>query len=280
MHSPFLLFNGELTDYSSLRLTPENRSFRYGDGLFESIRIINGKALFLDDHLQRLAEGMKLLHLNFNGEFPDFKGLLHKLCTANKINEGAYARLTVFRRAGGKFLPDSNSADYIIETQPLPNEFALPKSKIIAGVFDEYKKQISPLNAVKSNNSLLFILAAIFARQNNYGEALILNERNEIIEAVSSNLFILKGKRLISPGPDAGALPGIMRKQVLSLAANLGLQSIEKPLLEKDLLEADELFLTNAVAGIKAVTGFKSKRYFKNLSLKIVKTLNEIAGSV
>jgi len=142
-------------------------------------------------------------------------------------------------------------------------------------VFPNFKKPVNLLSSVKSNNAQLQILASIYAAENNLDDALILNINNEIIEATSSNLFWIKNQTINTPPLISGPLPGVMRKQVLFICNSLNYNISEICPKESDLLEADEIFLTNAISGIIPVSGFGIKRYFRNISLKIVNELNK-----
>ena len=272
----YINFNGKIIPESHLKISMANRSFRYGDGLFESIRIRNGQALFIEDHLKRLFEGIKVLKMVFpDDNAPDFKKLISETCNANIINSGGYARLIVFRGGEGKFRPESHKTEFVIEVSPIDNEFIWSKKNLNIGVFPDFKKPINLLSSVKSNNAQLQILASIYAAEKNLDDVLILNENDEIIEATSSNLFWIKDKIIFTPSLSSGPLPGIMRNQVLSICKSLSYNISEICPDENTLLEADEIFLTNAISGIKPVSGFGQKRFFRNISLKIVNEINK-----
>lgn len=276
----YINFNGKIIPQQELIIPTTNRSFRYGDGLFESIRIKDGRPLFIEDHLNRLYLGMKTLKIRFpSPENIDFENLIINTCQAQGILDGGYARLMVYRRGEGKYLPEKPEADFIIEVFPLENDFTWRKENLNLGVYSELKKPIDQLSLIKNNNAQLYILAAIFAQENNFGDALILNEKNQIIETTSSNLFWIKNTTVYSPPISAGPLPGIMRLKMLELVNNMGYLVNEICPTEEDLLNADEIFLTNAIIGIKAVSGFKQKRYFRNQSLKIVNMLNTYSNN-
>jgi branched-chain amino acid aminotransferase len=275
-----IIYNGEVVETQQHKIALSNRSFRYGDGIFETVRIFNGRPVFVDDHIVRLKNGMQVLNLNFdNGSFPAFGEMISSLAAVDNI-KGGFARINVYRSGSGKFMPLTNSADFIIEVHNLENEYFLPKEKLIIGVYPEILKPVNSLAAVKSNNSLLYVLASVYARNNGFGDALILNENKRIIEATSSNLFVISGKRAVTPPLSAGPLPGIMRMQIMKILLEEGFELEEKCPDEKMLLNAGEVFLTNAVAGVRPVTGFKSKRYFKTVSQKMLERLNTMVNVV
>jgi len=276
----YIIFNGKILKHKAFTLKTSNRSFLYGDGLFESIRVIDGTPLFLYDHLSRLHSGMKLLKMSFEYDIiPDFENLFYELLKANKIDTGAYIRLNVFRKDGGKYLPTNRNVDFLIEIFRIQNEFLLQTQKVTLGIFSDLLKPINILNLIKSNNAQFFVMASIYASENNFDEVLILNENKQIIEATSSNLFAIIGNKLISPPLDSGVLPGIMRKQVLKLCDELGFEILEQCPTQSQLIEADEIFLTNAIIGIKAVDFFINKNYAKTQSTKLLQKISLIKAT-
>jgi len=276
----FINFNGKIVSESKAVISITNRGFRYGDGLFESVRMVKGCALFLGDHLNRLFSGMNILKMEFpNQEIPEFRKLIKETCLANDIEAGGYVRLMVYRKNGGKYLPETNAVDFIIEAYPLDNEFVWIRKNLNLGIYSEFKKPINTLSTIKSSNAQINILSSIFAQENNFDDALILNNKNQIIEATSSNLFWIKDNFLRTPPLASGPLPGVMRKQILEIGQTIGYVAEEVCPTREDLLEADEIFLTNAIQGVKPVSGFQQKRYFRNQSLKIVKELNNYAAN-
>lgn len=271
----YIHYNGNLLPESEFSIALTNRSFRYGDGIFESIKIINGIPLFYEDHLRRLLLGLKTLKISFpQNQIPDFEALIFKTCQANNIHKGGIARLIVYRNEGGKYLPTNDNANFIIETSASENDFIWSKENLNIGIYPEVVKPLNILSSIKSNNAQLFVLAAIFAQENKLDDALILNENHQIIEATSSNLFWIQDQTIHTPPLESGPLPGVMRKHILLLTRKIGYSTREICPSEEALLNADEIFLTNSISGVKAVTGFKQKRYYRNQSLKIVKELN------
>lgn len=272
----FISSNGRLVNSSDPVLTAANRSFRYGDGLFEAIRVFYGKPFRIEEHITRLLKGMQLLQIDIPGNFNSFfSSEIGKVCNANRINAGGRVRLTAFRNEGGLFSPSTDEPSFIIEAHALPdNSFILNKTGLAIDIFEDYKKPCNELSKVKSNNCLLFVLAAIHARKNSLHDCLLLNENNHICEATSSNVFICKGKEIITPAPGQGCVEGTMKSLIINLAKETGYTVTEKAVSIKETSEADEVFLTNAIEGIKWVSSFRDKKYSSKISLALMDRLN------
>lgn len=269
----FICFNGELHNSNTPVFTLSNRAFHYGDGIFETMRAIGTTVPFLELHYKRLVKSSEILKMNLPENF-SLKFLSEKisrLLNANKLFRGTRIRLTMFRKDGGLFLPDSNEVNYSIETTELESDkFTLNKKGLSLGVYPDYRKNIHPFNRLKLINSQLSILGAMFSAENNLDECLFLNEHNRIVEAVSYNIFIRTGNNLATPSHSEGCLAGIMRHIILDVASKQGMNvSDSAQITENDLLNADELFLTNAVSGIRWVLSFGNRRYF-NTAAKIL----------
>ncbi len=274
----FVVFNGEISS-QTLLLSPNNRAFRYGDALFESMRMIHGRIPFLSEHLVRLQKGMKILELLPCDclQKKNLEALILNLCEKNEIKSSARIRITVFRKEGGLYTPEDNGFDYIIESEKIENdEFELKQKGLIIGISQKYRRNYSPLSEIKSTNALINVLAAKEAEKQKLDDLLLMNDNGAIAEALSSNLFIIKDKQIFTPPLSDGAMDGVMRRQVSRLAKNVGLQLRVQSLYPRDLEEADEIFLTNAVRGIIKVKGYKNKRYFSTLTSKLIRELNNI----
>ncbi|MGB0390232.1 MAG: aminotransferase class IV [Salibacteraceae bacterium] len=276
--SSFISFNGKLSSIGSFNLGLENRSFRYGDGLFESIRSRDGKMPFWDFHIQRLKSGLDILgitysHINWN----DLEKEAESLIENNEHTNSARLRLTVFRTGAGNYFPESNEMSYCIESSELNSkEFKLNEKGINADLYTRIKKPLNVLSMVKSANAQLFVMAAKFAQEKGLEDAFLVNTNNDLVEAVSSNLFIIKNNQVYTPALSTGCLPGIMRMVIISMLAKKNIKVSETKISPSDLILADEIFLTNSIQGIQWVGGFQTKRFYKKYSEIINNELNKI----
>lgn len=274
----FILSNGTLKSANSLEITSENRSFRYGDGLFETIRAVNGKIPFWDFHIQRLKQGMEVMRIDaIHISWDYLRQQLEDLLKENEHTKGARIRLAVYRGGKGNYKPETNRAEYSAESFSLDNEkFKLNFKGKVLDVYTRIKKPLNILSMVKSANSLLYVLAAEHAKEKGFDESLIVNQKNELCETSSSNLFIIKGDRIYTPPLSSGCLPGIMRMVLISVLTKKGVKVIENSISPSDLIMAEEVFLTNSIEGISWVGGFQNKRYYKKYSEMFINDLNQL----
>ncbi|MFT5822991.1 MAG: branched-subunit amino acid aminotransferase/4-amino-4-deoxychorismate lyase [Crocinitomix sp.] len=275
--SNYVINNGVLVSTDGYSIRAGNRGHLYGDGLFETIRVINGHPINLENHLNRLIEGMKVMQLNYPVEFnePFFEREIQTLLTKNEISESARVRLSVDRKAGGNYLPTSNHIDYLIEVERVtPNRFVLNEQGLALDLYDQMNKQINFLSPYKTKNCLLYIMGKLKAKEKGVDDLLILNDKMGIIESTSSNLFIVSNGVLYTPGLDLGCLGGTMRMQIINLAIQHNIKVYECNISPQNLLAADELFLTNAIKGIVWGKTFRTKEYGNTISQKLVDYLN------
>ena len=275
----YINLNGTYQKAEEPALYHTNRGFQYGDALFETMHA-NGKVIqFFDQHMQRLSKAMGMLKMEIP---PKISGqtieneiirLLHK----NRHLKGARVRLTVFRNPGGKYTPEDNSCSYLIETSSLEHDtYQLNDKGLFIDVFPGLKKPIHPLSNLKTTNDLIYVMAGIFKKEHRLDECLLLNEKDEITEAISSNVFMMYEGELRTPPLASGCLEGIMREQVIECARALNIRiSDSQPLKLEDLMKAEEVFLTNAIKGIQWVGGIRQKRFFKQTARKLLSVLND-----
>ncbi len=258
-------------------LNIDNRAYRYGDGLFESIRVVNGKIVGLQAHLDRLFSGLKELKIEkpVDFSFSFFNQRIEELIEKNGIEKGGRVRLTVSRENGGFYRPQANGACFTIEADAYDdNLFVLNQNGLSVDLYPENRKPISSLSKYKNSNALLYIMAALYAEENGFDDVILQNNKFEIIEGTSSNLFIVSNGVLYTPGLDSGCVGGTMRMQIINLAIKHSIRVYESNIAPSSLLAADELFFTNSISGIRWVSSYKNKRYFNNTSVKLVDLLN------
>lgn len=277
----FILFNGEYHFKDEFGLSYKNRAFCYGDALFETMHANGTDIQFINDHLTRLIFGMKVLKMEVPTviESGFIEKEIIKLLHKNKLYQGVRIRLSVFRNEGGKYTPADNNISYLVETDYLENDYYQLNNKgFIIDIYPEIKKPINQFSNLKTSNSLLYVMAGLYAKEKKLDDCLLLNEKGNIIEGISSNIFLIKGSTLSTPSLKEGPVAGIMRKQILKLADNVGFNiNNESSITQSQLLNADEVFLTNSINGIRWVSAYKEKRYFNSNVKKITDQLNMIA---
>ncbi|PRY52277.1 branched-chain amino acid aminotransferase [Arcticibacter pallidicorallinus] len=276
----FININGEILASGQANISVGNRAFKYGDGLFESMRMMRGKLMFADLHAQRLREGMDVLHIDgaaiITQEFLEEK--VRQLAIRNNIRDNARVRLTVFRDGDGLYSPVSNDIGYVIEmSRTDQQDYTANYKGLIAQVYEDMTKPINMLSNLKTCNSLLYVMAGIFRKKNSLDEVFILNQKGFLCEGMSTNLFVLYQQHLYTPSLEEGCIAGVMRSVVIRLAEDNGIEVIEAQINPDILNEADEVFVTNATTGIQWIMGFNGKRYFNKLSNEFLGYLNAIA---
>jgi len=274
----FINFNGEILPADTKLLTIANRAFRYGDGLFESMRLMKGQLKFADLHADRLQRGMKALKIDGYSQMDAWflKEIVGDLARRNKAKH-ARIRLTVFRDAEGLYTPSQNKMAYCLELQPLDEpRYFLNTKGLIMEVFDELPKPTNYLSNIKTCNSLIYVMAGLYKTQNKLDDVFLLNQNGFLCEASSSNIFVWYQNHLYTPALSEGCVEGVMRQVIINIAKENNIPVTEAQINPDILYEADEVFLTNAARGIQTVIGFGVRRYFNEISKQLIEELNKL----
>ncbi len=277
MSKQFINFDGNILPADQMVFSINNRAFRYGDGLFESMRYMKGELRFPDLHMERIRKGMKLLKFDNYSQIDTWfiREKAEELIRRNKTGQDARLRLTVFRDAGGLYSPTANKMAYVLESQKLEeSQYTINAKGLIIDVFDEIPKPVNILSNLKTCNALIYVLAGIFKNQNALDEVLVLNQNGFLCESMSSNVFVVYDRKLYTPALNEGCIAGVMRQVVMRLAKENGIELVEAQINPEILNEADEVFLTNAGRGIQWVMGYNNKRYFNEVSRFLNEKLN------
>jgi branched-subunit amino acid aminotransferase/4-amino-4-deoxychorismate lyase len=274
----YIQLNGDFFDAEASIFTCRNRGFQFGDAVYEIMRANGTKIHFVQDHLERLISSMQYLNMDIpdviksNSIQKDMVKLLHK----NKHLKGAQIKITVFRNNGGSYTPCDNACSYLIASKPLETDnYHLNKKGLLVAVFQKMKKPITPFSNLNTSHALIYILAGNFSKAQGLDDCLLMNQHNEIIESIGSNLFLIKKGEIIKTPPlKSGCRVEILRKYMLEYANELGFKiSSQQPVAYSDLMEADEVFLTNDTEGILWVAGIEQKRYYHNTAKKLTELL-------
>lgn len=277
--SQYILFNDEFFPTEQAILRASNRGFKFGDGLFESMRMCNGKLMFAEQHADRLRAGMKTLKMDGHALLDEYflRQKTTELQRKNKFNGNVRFRLTIYRDGEGLYTPQINKIGYLLEALPLEQaSYELNAKGLIIDVFDEITKPINKLANYKTSNALVYVLAGLFQKQNRLDEALILNDQGFLCESTSSNVFVVYQNQIYTPALSEGCVAGVMRSVVLQLAKTYNLPLIEAQINPEILKEAEEVFVTNATGGIRWVMGYGRKRYFNEVTKDLSSKLNAL----
>jgi branched-subunit amino acid aminotransferase/4-amino-4-deoxychorismate lyase len=279
MQQEYILHNDEFIAIDETIFRVNNRGFRYGDGLFESMRMTGGKLNFAELHADRLQAGMNALKMDGGILFDEYflKQKTAELCKKNKLRDNVRFRLSVYRDAEGLYTPESNKSGYVLEASAMNESgYELNRKGLIINVYDELTKQVNKLSNYKTSNSLLFVMAGLYKKQHRLDEAFILNQNGFLCESISSNVFVVYDKQIYTPALSEGCIAGVMRNIVMQTAKANGISIIEAQINPEVLNEAEEVFITNASSGIRWVMGYGRKRYFNEITKSLSAMLNNL----
>ena len=277
----YICFNGEFIKENEFRIAVNNRAFRYGDSLVENIHGFATEPQFLELHLERLTDNMRFLCMEVPAFFSErnFSGLITSLLNKNRVFGGARIRLTVIRSEGEEFLTPSGKVSFLIESDALQQgRYVLNERGLVASLFTDMAKNADTLAHLRSNGLILYRMAMIRAKERNTDAIILLNQAGRIIETADSNIFLVSGNSVFTPGYDQGCVHGIMRRVVISLATSLGYNvNDHSSLTPGSLYEAEEVFITNATEGIRWIGAYEQTRYFNRVAKMLTAKLNEKA---
>ena len=271
--------NGELFSEKQAKLSVFNRGLAYGDALFETIKTLNGKILFWEDHYFRLMASMRILRMEIPMDFtPEFleSQILDLLTHQNSNSNSFRVKLTVFRNQGGFYTPNTNDVSYFITAKSLDTDLYLLRSlDYRVELFKDFYVTPGLLSTLKTNNKVLNVLGSVYAKENQYDNCLLLNTNKSIVEALNGNLFLVKGNVIKTPPLEDGCLKGIMRKQVLEIIKKIPDYEFEETSISPfELQKADELFVTNVIQGLQPITAYRKKTFTTSVSQNILAKLN------
>ncbi len=218
-------------------------------GVFETMRILNGKVALLEAHLRRMSRGLKVLKLAPSVPVSRIRKHITRLLKVNRL-KNARARVMVWHKGSRRHCA--------VICEPFRAPSARQYSKGFKAMLTSGHRRQTPV-PVKSLDYGLFRERLRQARAAGFDEALLLNHKGELVEGSRTNIFLVKDNCLLTPPVASGCLPGVMRQVVLERARRLKIRCVAKPLQERDLLEADEAFVTNALLGTMPLTRLGSK---------------------
>lgn len=271
--------NGKLLPENKTTISPNNRGLLYGDAVFETLRISAGKILFWEDHYLRLMASMRILRMEIPMEFTlEYlqEQILHTASDTFPDAPALRARLTVFRNEGGLYTPSNLTVSFLITVSELEAPFYLINNQDYeVELFKDHYLNSGLLSTIKSNNKVIHVLGGIYANENGFQNCLLLNEHKMIVEALNGNLFLVFGNTIKTPPVTDGCLRGIIRKQLLDMAKHLpDYTFVEETISPFELQKADELFITNVIAGIQPVTKYRKKSYQAEVARDLITKLN------
>jgi len=256
-----------------------NRAFKYGDGLFETIRVRNGEILFLERHFVRLSKGLTVLcmqNLKKPLSIEKFQKILQDFLS-KQSDANLRIRITFFRQGDGLYTPQEADYAYYIESNQLESaSFELNKKGLYLGLCTSVRLSIDQLSNLKTISALPYVLAALEKKEKAWGDCCLLNSEGAIAESIAANVFLRKGKQVFTPALNQGCIAGIMRQEVLELIPKLDLELCEGQVFWEDLGAADEIWLSNAIRGIQWVgeVAGRSKLLENRTAKQLINRLN------
>jgi branched-chain amino acid aminotransferase len=256
-----IYLNGQLIPHSKAKLSPFDHGFLYGYGLFETMRAYHGYIFRLDRHLARLRHSAESVSLAHKLTAFDLEAACTKTLDANKLKD---ARLRLTISAGeGDMIPDPGTCSNPTTLVTAQNLIPLPPEKYASGfkasLSSLRRNSQSPLSRLKSTCYMENILARMAARAAGCDEAILLNEQGYLVEGSTTNIFLASNGELITPSLESGVLPGITREAVMEIARASNLKTLERQVELKELIEAEEAFITNSILELMPLTWFEGK---------------------
>ena len=272
----FSIFNNEIVNSNEIVLSKTNRGFSYGDGFFETIKFFKGSVFNFQNHFKRIIFSASLLDLKFDLTILELEILITKIININNLLNGS-VKIIIYRESEGKYLPLTNKSSFYIScTKDSSDEFVLNTKSLKIDLYKDNFKSDSPLSNIKSLNSLLYVMASIYAKKNNFDDVLIFNSNKRIIESTNSNLFLFSDDVIYTPPLSDGCVDGTMRRLILDILQKQYIISIES-ITESQLLRSSEIFLTNSFSGLKWVGSFKnSGNKNKSVCSYVIDSLNNL----
>lgn len=272
--------NGTLLQSKTSILSLENRGYKFGDALFETLKVVQNRILFWEDHYFRLMASMRILRMEipmtFTMEFLEHEIL--KTIEANALTKTTTrVRLNIDRGEGGKYRPEQNIIQYSILTEKLNEDsYSIHEHvKYTVDLFKDYFVAPGLLSTLKTNNKITNVLASIYAHENGLDNCLLLNTDKNVVEAINGNLFLVKGNTIKTPPLKDGCIKGVMRTQlILLLNHSEEYEILESSISAFELQKADELFVTNVIQGIHPISDYRKKTYAQTVSQYLVQKLN------
>ena len=269
-------YNGKLIENNTNLISVNNRGFRFGDGLFETMKSSKNNLLFAADHFNRLLKGLEILQFKVPVHFSTEKleQQVLKLLNKNHHLNMARVRFMVFRGDGGLYDEINPAPNYLIQSWPLPNDAGQWNSNgLVLGIYKEVKKSCDILSNLKHNNFLPYVMAAMHAKKQKWNDAVMLNIDNRLCDTTIANIFLVKDEIVYTPSLQEGCIAGIMRQHIIQRLTLNNVQVKESKITLDNLMEADEVFLSNSIYNIRWVQIIGDKKYKNKFTQKIYSML-------
>lgn len=254
-------FNGNLVSDNELIFNSENRAFKYGDGVFDTLKIVDSKIVFSEEHYFRLMASMRILRMEIPSDFTleFFENQILVTAKSNNLEINSRIRMTIYRGDGGLYNPTTNDINFVIEASPLNVTI---KEKYTVDLFKDFYVYSGFLSTLKTTNRILNVVASVYASENEFDTCLLVNENKNLVEAIHGNIFLVFDNKIVTPSVECGCIKGIIRKKTIELISKKTKYTIEERIISPfELQKADELFITNSVLDLQPITNYRKKEY-------------------
>lgn len=254
-------FNGQLIPENEFVLNAQNRAYKYGDAIFDTLKYKNFELQFAEDHYFRLMSSLRILRMKIpiylTLEY--YQNEIIKTIDHSRLQGDLRIRVSVYRKDGGLYKPDNNQVNMVIETG---NVNKLKAKVYEIELFKDFPVFSGLLSTIKTNNRIINVVSSIFADENNYQNCILVNEKKNIVEANNANIFLIKDNKITTPSLQDGCINGIVRKKIIELIKGKSNFQIEETSISPfELLKADEVFLTNSISEIRTVNKYRKKLF-------------------
>ncbi|WP_315906319.1 aminodeoxychorismate lyase [Priestia koreensis] len=256
----YIYINNRIVEEKEATISPFDHGYMYGLGLFETFRVYDGHPFLFDDHLERLKKGLSTLSIQWDMTREDILGTLKQLMIKNDLRN-AYVRLNVSTGPGelGLYTGVYDHPTTIMYIKPLPEPSGFPVKE--AQILALRRNTPEGEERLKSHHYLNNVLAKREVGDTPHKEGLFLTNDGYVAEGVVSNVFFVNNKKVYTPALDTGILNGITRQFVLSLLKHLDISVVEGFYTERELLESDEVFVTNSIQEIVSITSIGEEQF-------------------
>ncbi len=276
-------FNTKLVANNEAVISLFNRGLQYGDAVFETLKVVDDKILFWEDHYFRLMASMRILRMdipmNFTFEFLQNEILKTTKANTNNDSNTFRVKLIIWRKTGGKYTPKTQEISFAVSVEPLLSSFyTIKENAYTVALYKDHYVSPDLLSTIKSTNRIINVLGGIFAQENDFDNCLLLNTNKNVIEALNGNIFLVLGDKIKTPPLADGCIKGIIRKQIIKILNSTDqFELVEESISPFELQKADELFITNIISGIVPVTQYRKKTYKVSISINLLAKLNALA---
>ncbi len=271
----YIFLNGRIIPVTEGSISPGDRGFLYGDGIFETLRSYKGEPFKLAEHLERMrcsAEKLRILPEYSNAEISE---TITKLLEKNSVQD-AYIRITLSRGEGGSALQMSDGlrSTILIQAKSFTHyDEKLYNEGMYLAVSGHRRSTTNPICRHKTTNLLASILLKEEAGSKSAHDSIVLNTDGDVAECIVSNIFMVNNGNVITPSLDTNILPGITRSTVLDICQNSGIPAREECFKIETLIKADEVFITNSLMEIMPVSKIEDNKIGKVVPGKITQQL-------